>query len=145
MKALIKKMRDSKKIDPADSLGKVKNMRALFLLLNREKPKQFSFSPKYKELWRLFSFKANEFESNMRDSIHFLEYSLDVAKHNAKRTRTTKNEAQKKVEELQNELNYYNLTLKTLKKYDKNYSKKIGLTLHRLFCKDISLHIREFI
>ena len=29
MKALIKKMRDSKKIDPADSLGKVKNMRVI--------------------------------------------------------------------------------------------------------------------
>ena len=40
---------------------------------------------------------------------------------------------------------YLGLTIKTLKNYDENYGMKIGLILNRLFCRDISWTIYEYI
>ena len=40
---------------------------------------------------------------------------------------------------------YLGLTIKTLEKYDENYGMKIGLILNRLFYRDISWTIYEYL
>jgi len=114
-------MRKNKKFE------KVKGIRGLFLVLNREKYKHFSFSKEDIKFWRIASIKNSEFETNLNKEIFLIK---------------TKNILTQKDNE---EIQYYNLVLKTLNKYDKNYGKFIGLVLNRLFCSNISLYIRDFI
>jgi hypothetical protein len=76
-----------------------------------------------------------EFECDVNEMI--VETQRAIQKHNSQNTQELDN--------LNKKVNYYNLVLKTLKKYDKHYGEKIGLTLNRLFCTDISHYIREFI
>jgi hypothetical protein len=136
MKSLIKKItryQDTKKI--VTKHEKAAQVRSLFLMLNREKYKQFSFATKDKKFWRIVSFKIVEFECDVNEMI--VETQRAIQKHNSQNTQELDN--------LNKKVNYYNLVLKTLKKYDKHYGEKIGLTLNRLFCTDISHYIREFI
>lgn len=114
-------MRKNKKFE------RVKGIRGLFLVLNREKYKHFSFSKEDIKFWRIASTKNREFETNLNKEIFLIK---------------TKNILTQKDNE---EIQYYNLVLKTLNKYDKNYGKFIGLVLNRLFCSNISLYIRDFI
>lgn len=136
MKSLIKKItryQDTKKI--VTKHEKAAQVRSLFLMLNREKYKQFSFAIKDQKFWRIVSFKIVEFECDVNEMI--VETQRAIQKHNSQNSQELSN--------LNKKINYYNLVLKTLKKYDKHYGKKIGLTLNRLFCTDISHCIREFI
>lgn len=131
MKSLIKKItryQDTKKI--VTKHEKAAQVRSLFLMLNREKYKQFSFATKDQKFWRIVSFKIVEFECDVNEMI--VETQRVQQHHKGARN-------------LNKKINYYNLVLKTLKKYDKHYGEKIGLTLNRLFCTDISHYIREFI
>lgn len=114
---------------------KAAQVRSVFLLLNREKYKQFSFAAKNKKFWRIVSFKLVEYECDLNEMI--VETQRAIQKHNSQNSQELSN--------LNKKINYYNLVLKTLKKYDKHYGEKIGLTLNRLFCTDISHCIREFI
>ena len=114
---------------------KAAQVRSLFLMLNREKYKQFSFATKDKKFWRIVSFKIVEFECDVNEMI--------VETQRAFQNQSSQNTQELSV--LNKKVNYYNLVLKTLKKYDKRYGEKIGLTLNHLFCKDISHYIREFI
>ena len=136
MKSLIKKItryQDTKKI--VTKHKKAAQVRSVFLMLNREKYKQFSFAEKNKKFWRIVSFKLVEYECDLNEMI--VETHHAIQKHNSQNSQELDN--------LKNKIKYYNLVLKTLKKYDKHYGEKIGLTLNRLFCKDISHYIREFI
>lgn len=112
--------------------AKVTQVRSLFLMLNREKYKQFSFVLKDQAFWRIVSFKTVEFECEINMMICATEIAV---------LRKT----QREMSNMKKKITYYNLALKTLKKYDKHYGKKIGLALNRLFCKDISHYIRDFI
>tara|TARA_Y100000389_G_C17376300_1_gene471842 strand:- start:277 stop:666 length:390 start_codon:yes stop_codon:yes gene_type:complete len=114
-------MRKNKKFE------KIKGIRGLFLVLNREKYKYFSFSKENIKFWRIASIKNREFETNLNKEIYLIK---------------TKNILTQKDNE---EIQYYNLVLKTLNKYDKNYGKFIGLVLNRTFCINISFYIRDFI
>jgi len=116
--------------------AKVTQVRSLFLMLNREKYKQFSFVLKDQAFWRIVSFKTVEFECEINMMICATEIAL---------LRKTQRKTQREMSNMKKKITYYNLALKTLKKYDKHYGKKIGLTLNRLFCKDISHYIRDFI
>ena len=91
-----------------DSLGKVKNTCARYFSFESRKPKQFSFSQNTKSSGGCSRLKPTNLKAIVQHS--FFEY-FRCAKHTAKRNRKfwPKNEAQKKAEELQNELNYYNL------------------------------------
>ena len=111
---------------------KAAQVRSLFLMLNREKYKQFSFATKDKKFWRIVSFKLVEFECDINEMI--VETQCAIQKQNTQ-----------ELDNLNKKINYYNLVLKTLKKYDKHYGEKIGLALNRLFCTDISHYIRDFI
>lgn len=136
MKSLIKKItryQDTKKI--VTKHEKAAQVRSLFLMLNREKYKQFSFAIKDQKFWRIVSFKIVEFECDVNEMI--VETQRAIQKHNSQNSQELGN--------LNKKVKYYNLVLKTLKKYDKHYGEKIGLTLNRLFCTDISHCIREFI
>ena len=136
MKSLIKKItryQDTKKI--VTKHEKAAQVRSLFLMLNREKYKQFSFAIKDQKFWRIVSFKIVEFECDVNEMI--VETQRAIQKHNSQNSQELGN--------LNKKVKYYNLVLKTLKKYDKHYGEKIGLTLNRLFCTDISNCIREFI
>ena len=113
--------------------AKVTQVRSLFLMLNREKYKQFSFALKDQPFWRIVSFKIVEFECEINEMICGTEKAL---------LRKTQ---QREISNMKKKITYYNLALKTLKKYDKHYGVKIGLALNRLFCKDISHYIRDFI
>lgn len=116
--------------------AKVTQVRSLFLMLNREKYKQFSFVLKDQAFWRIVSFKTVEFECEINMMICATEIAL---------LRKTQRKTQQEISNMKKKITYYNLALKTLKKYDKHYGKKIGLALNRLFCKDISHYIRDFI
>lgn len=116
--------------------AKVTQVRSLFLMLNREKYKQFSFVLKDQAFWRIVSFKTVEFECEINMMICATEIAL---------LRKTQRKTQREMSNMKKKITYYNLALKTLKKYDKHYGKKIGLALNRLFCKDISHYIRDFI
>jgi hypothetical protein len=115
---------------------KIVKMRSVFLELNREKYKQFSFAEKDRKFWRIAAFKVAEFECDMNEIICTTKRLLEIAKQGNSRGRIT---------EIQKRINYYGLVLKTLRKYDKNYGENLGLILNRLFCKDISHYIRDFI
>jgi hypothetical protein len=136
VKSLIKKItryQNTSKITTKHE--KASQVRSVFLLLNREKYKQFSFAAKNKKFWRIVSFKLVEYECDLNEMI--VETQRAIQKHNSQNSQELSN--------LNKKINYYNLVLKTLKKYDKYYGEKIGLTLNRLFCTDISHYIREFI
>ena len=139
MSSLIKKItryRDVKKT--VTKHEKIAQVRSLFLMLNREKYKQFSFATKDKKFWKTVSFKIVEFECDINEMI--VETQCAIQKQNLQNSQNVQenNVLKKKVD-------YYNLVLKTLKKYDKHYGEKIGLALNHMFCKDISHYIREFI
>ena len=116
--------------------AKVAQVRSLFLMLNREKYKQFSFVLKDQAFWRIVSFKTVEFECEINMMICATEIAV---------LRKTQRKTQREMSNMKKKITYYNLALKTLKKYDKHYGEKIGLALNRLFCKDISHYIRDFI
>lgn len=115
---------------------KIVKMRSVFLTLNREKYKQFSFAKKDRKFWRIAAFKVAEFECDMNEIICATKRLLEIAKQGNSRERIT---------EIQKRIDYYGLVLKTLRRYDKNYGENLGLILNRLFCKDISHYIRDFI
>lgn len=106
---------------------KIQSIRALFLFLNREKYAQFSFDIENMRFWKIATAKNSEFKKDLNEEITLIE---------------TKSEMSEQDKEL---VKYYNIVLKTLEKYDKNYGKTIGLTLNRIFCRNISLYIRNFI
>lgn len=120
--------------------AKVTQVRSLFLMLNREKYKQFSFALKDQAFWRIVSFKTVEFECEINMMICATETALL-----RKTQKKTQRKTQQEISNMKKKITYYNLALKTLKKYDKHYGEKIGLALNRLFCKDISHYIRDFI
>ena len=115
----------------------VARVRSVFLMLNREKYKQFSFALRDQAFWEIVSFKIVEFECDLNEMIFEAEKAL-LRKSQQKQNSQEVSNMKKKV-------TYYNLALKTLKKYDRHYGEKIGLALNRLFCKDISHYIRDFI
>jgi len=131
---LKKKLVNDKKC--VTKFAKVTQVRSLFLMLNREKYKQFSFVLKDQAFWRIVSFKTVEFECKINMMICATEIAL---------LRKTQRKTQREISNMKKKITYYNLALKTLKKYDKHYGVKIGLALNRLFCKDISHYIRDFI
>lgn len=106
---------------------KIQSIRALFLFLNREKYLQFSFDRENMRFWKIATAKSSEFKKDLNEEITLIE---------------TKSEMSEQDKEL---VKYYNIVLKTLEKYDKNYGKTIGLILNRIFCRNISLYIRNFI
>jgi hypothetical protein len=114
----------------------IKRLRSIFLMLNREKYKQFSFQQKVQKFWTCVSFKTVEFECEVNSVICETEKALQEAQHERNVD---------KISSIEKKVKYYNLVLKTLKKHDKQYGKKMCLALNRLFCKDISCYIREFI
>ena len=131
---LKKKLVNDKKC--VTKFAKVAQVRSLFLMLNREKYKQFSFVLKDQAFWRTVSFKTVEFECEINMMICATEIAV---------LRKTQRKTQREMSNMKKKITYYNLALKTLKKYDKHYGEKIGLALNRLFCKDISHYIRDFI
>jgi len=135
-RSLSKKIYSSKHEQRTDKLGKVAHMRSIYLALNREKYKQFSFSTKDQHFWRVVAFKSVEFKCDLHNLISLTKSAITFAEHE---------QNTKDILEMKKKVTYYNLALTTLQKYDENYGKKIGLTLNRLFCKDISHSIREFI
>lgn len=116
---------------------KVMRVRSVFLMLNREKYKQFSFALRDQAFWEIVSFKIIEFECDLNEMICETEKAL--------LRKTQQKQNPQEISNMKKKVTYYNLVLKTLKKYDKHYGEKIGLALNRLFCKDISHYIREFI
>ena len=106
---------------------KVKGVRCLFLFLNREKYPQFSFKEENIKFWRIATIKSSVFEMDLKQEISFIN---------------TKAKITKKDKEI---IKYFSTVLKTLNKYDKNYGKHLGLVLNRLFCRNMSLYIRDFI
>ena len=97
-----------------------KSVRATFLYLNRKKKLMFGFNNKSLKFWQISSERKKHLIHDCQGIIDNNEYNEDIRK-------------------------YLVLTIKTLKKYDENYGMKIGLVLNRLFCRDISWTIYEYL
>ena len=97
-----------------------KSIRATFLYLNRKKKFIFSFNNKSSRFWQISFERKKHLIHECQRVIDNNEYTEDIRK-------------------------YLGLTIKTLEKYDENYGLKIGLVLNRLFCKDISWSIYEYL
>ena len=101
-------------------LEKCKAIRALFLYLNKTKKIIFNFNSVLSKFWRIASDRKKHLIRECQGIIDNNEYTEDIRK-------------------------YLTLTIKTLEKYDENYGFKIGLVLNRLFYKDISWIIYEYL
>ena len=97
-----------------------KSIRAVFLYLNRTKKFIFSFNNKSSRFWQITYERKKHLIRECQGVIDNNEYTEDIRK-------------------------YLTLTIKTLEKYDENYGFKIGLVLNRLFYKDISWIIYEYL
>lgn len=97
-----------------------KSIRAFFLYLNRKKKFIFSFNNKSSRFWQISLERKKHLIHECQCVIDNNEYTEDIRK-------------------------YLGLTIKTLEKYDENYGLKIGLVLNRLFCRDISWSIYEYL
>lgn len=97
-----------------------KSIRATFLYLNRKKKLMFGFNNKSLRFWQISSERKRHLIHDCQDIIDNNKYTEDIRK-------------------------YLGLTIKTLEKYDENYGMKIGLVLNRLFCRDISWTIYEYL
>ena len=97
-----------------------KSIRAVFLYLNRTKKFIFSFNNKSSRFWQITDERKKHLIRECQGVIDNNEYTEDIRK-------------------------YLTLTIKTLEKYDENYGIKIGLVLNRLFCRDISWSIYEYL
>jgi hypothetical protein len=101
-------------------LDKCKSIRAVYLYLNRTKKCIFSFYNKSSRFWQITYERKKHLIQECQAIIDNNEYTEDIRK-------------------------YLGLTIKTLEKYDENYGIKIGLVLNRLFCRDISWSIYEYL
>ena len=101
-------------------LDMCKSIRAVYLYLNRIKKCIFSFNNKSSRFWQITYERKKHLIHECQAVIDNNEYTEDIRK-------------------------YLGLTIKTLEKYDENYGLKIGMVLNRLFCKNISWTIYEYI
>ena len=101
-------------------LDMCKSIRAVYLYLNRQKKCIFSFNNKSSRFWLIPYQRKKHLIHECQAVIDNNEYTEDIRK-------------------------YLSLTIKTLEKYDENYGMKIGLVLNRLFCRDISWNIYEYL
>lgn len=97
-----------------------KSIRAIYLYLNKQKKYIFSFNNKSSIFWKTVCNRKKHLIRQCQLIIDNNEYTEDIRK-------------------------YLGLTIKTLKKYDENYGMQIGLILNRLFFKDISWTIYEYL
>ena len=101
-------------------LNMCKSIRAVYLYLNKTKKCIFSFNNKSSRFWQITCERKKHLINECQAIIDNNEYTEDIRK-------------------------YLGLTIKTLEKYDENYGLKIGMVLNRLFCKDISWTIYEYL
>lgn len=101
-------------------LEKCKAIRTLFLYLNKTKKIIFNFNSVLSKFWRIAYERKKHLIRECQGIIDNNEYTEDIRK-------------------------YLTLTIKTLEKYDENYGFNIGLVLNRLFYKDISWIIYEYL
>ena len=101
-------------------LKQCKSIRATFLYLNKNKKIMFGFNNKTFSFWNTVSIRKKTLIVQSQNIIDNNEFTEEVRK-------------------------YLGLTIKTLKNYDENYGMKIGLILNRLFCRDISWTIYEYL
>ena len=101
-------------------LDMCKSIRAVYLYLNRIKKCIFSFNNKSSRFWQITYERKKHLIHECQAIIDNNEYTEDIRK-------------------------YLGLTIKTLENYDENYGFKIGLVLNRLFCRDISWTIYEYL
>lgn len=101
-------------------LQQCKSIRATFLYLNKNKKIMFGFNNKTSSFWNTVSIRKKTLIVQSQNIIDNNEFTEDIRK-------------------------YLGLTIKTLKNYDENYGMKIGLILNRLFCRDISWTIYEYL
>ena len=97
-----------------------KAIRAVFLYLNRNKKFAFGFNNKSSSFWNTCVKRKKLLILQCKNIIDKNKYNEEIRK-------------------------YVALTIKTLEKYDENYGLKIGLVLNRLFCRDISWTIYQYI
>ena len=101
-------------------LDMCKSIRAVYLYLNKTKKCIFSFNNKSSRFWQITYERKKHLIQECQAIINNNEYTEDIRK-------------------------YLGLTIKTLEKYDENYGMKIGLILNRLFYRDISWTIYEYL
>jgi hypothetical protein len=101
-------------------LKQCKSIRATFLYLNKNKKLIFGFNNKTSSFWKTVYIRKNALICQCQRIIDNNEFTEEIRK-------------------------YLSLTIKTFKNYDENYGLNIGLVLNRLFCKDISWTIYEYL
>lgn len=98
----------------------LKKIRSLFLYLNRNKKYIFSFNEKRRKLWKTTIFTVIRLKQQIKEESEIYSENLDMFR------------------------SLY-LLKSTLNNYTSDYGITIGLVLNRLFCRDISWTIYEYI
>ena len=98
----------------------LKKIRSLFLYLNRNKKYIFSFNEKRRKLWKTTIFTVIRLKQQIKEEAEIYPENHDIFR-------------------------YLYLLKSTLNNYTSDYGMTIGLVLNRLFCRDISWIIYEYI
>ncbi len=115
-------------------MKRCKIVRSVYLILNKNKYARYTFKENQKKFWARTSIRCDVLTNDIEEIIRKKEKIVERNKRNNKYCK-----------DIENEIKYYKKTVKTIKKYDRNYGKKIGLVLNRLFCRNIALYIRNYI